>query len=60
MNRMPVVFAQALGEYVLGSLASGVQDLTDSISTWLGSLSETTWMIIAASVAVAFVLSTRR
>ena len=60
MNRMPVVFAQALGEYVLGSLASGVQDLTDSISTWLGSLSETTWMTIAASVAVAFVLSTRR
>ena len=60
MNKMPVIFAQALGEYGLGSLASGVQDLTDSISTWLGSLSETTWMIIAASVAVAFVLSTRR
>ena len=58
MNRMPVIFAQALGEYALGSLASGVQDLTDSISTWLGSLSATTWII--AAIAVGVVLSTRR
>lgn len=57
---MHVIFAQSLGEYgALGSLASTVQQLTYSISTWLGSLSATTW-IIAAIVVVGLVILTRR
>jgi hypothetical protein len=57
---MHVIFAQSLGEYGgLSSLASGVQQLTYSISTWLGSLSATTW-IIAAIVVVGLLIVTRR
>jgi hypothetical protein len=57
---MHVIFAQSVGEYGgLGSLASGVQQLTYSISAWLGSLSATTW-IIAAIVVVGLVILTRR
>ena len=57
---MHVIFAQSLGEYGgLSSLASGVQQLTYSISTWLGSLSATTW-IIAAIVVVGLVILRRR
>jgi len=57
---MHVIFAQSLGEYgALGSLASGIQQLTYSISTWLGSVSATTW-IIAAIVVVGLVILRRR
>jgi hypothetical protein len=57
---MHVIFAQSLGEYGgLSSLASGVQQLTYSISTWLGSLSATTW-IIAAIVVGGLLIATRR
>jgi hypothetical protein len=57
---MHVIFAQSLGEYGgLSSLASGVQQLTYSISTWLGSLSATTW-IIAAIVVAGLLIVTRR
>ena len=54
------MFAQSLGEYgAIGSLASGVQQLAYSISTWLGSLSATTW-VIAAVVVLALVVLMRR
>jgi ABC-type molybdate transport system permease subunit len=57
---MHAMFAQSLGEYgALGSLASGVQQLTYSISTGLGSLSATTW-IIAAIVVLGLVILRRR
>jgi ABC-type molybdate transport system permease subunit len=57
---MHTMFAQSLGEYgALGSLGSGIQQLTYSISTWLGSLSATTW-IIAAIVVLGLVILTRR
>ena len=57
---MHVIFAQSLGEYGgLGSLASWVQQLTYSISSWLGSLSATTW-IIAVVVVVGLFILTRR
>ena len=59
-HRMHVIFAQSLGEYVsLGSLGSRIQELSYSISTWLGSLSATTW-IIALIVVVGLVVLTRR
>ena len=54
------MFAQSLGEYgAIGSLASGVQQLAYSISTWLGSLSATTW-VIAAVVVLGLVVLMRR
>ena len=57
---MHVIFAQSLGEYAgLSSLASGIQQLTYSISAWLGSLSTTTW-IIAAIAIVGLLILTRR
>lgn len=57
---MHVIFAQSLGEYgALGSLASGIQQLSYSIGAWFGSLSATTW-IIAAIVVVGLVFLTRR
>jgi hypothetical protein len=57
---MHVIFAQSLGEYGgLSSLASGVQQLTHSITRWLGSLSATTW-IIAAIVVVGLLFVRRR
>jgi hypothetical protein len=57
---MHVILAQSLGEYGgLSSLASGVEQLTYSIRTWLGSLSATTW-IIAAIVVVGLFIVTRR
>jgi ABC-type molybdate transport system permease subunit len=57
---MHAIFAQSVGEYgALGSLASGVQQLTYSISAWLGSLSATTW-IMAAIVVLALVILRRR
>jgi len=57
---MQVMFAQSLGEYgALGSLTSGIQGLTSSISTWVGSLSATEW-IVAAIVVIGLVILTRR
>lgn len=57
---MPALFAQSLGEYGgLASLASGLQQLTYSISVWLGSVRPTTW-IITAVVVVGLVMLTRR
>jgi len=57
---MRPLFAQSLGEYGgLASLASGLQQLTYSISVWLGSVRPTTW-IIAAVVVVGLVMLTRR
>jgi ABC-type molybdate transport system permease subunit len=57
---MHLIFAQSLGEYgALSSLASGVQQLTYSISTWLGNLSTTEW-IIAVVVVVGLFFLTRR
>ena len=57
---MRVIFAQSLVEYgALDSLASGVQQLTYSISTWLGSLSTTEW-IIAIVVVLGLFFLTRR
>ena len=57
---MHVIFAQSLGEYgALGSLASGIQQLTYSIRAWLGSLSATTW-VITAIVVVGLIFFTRR
>ena len=57
---MHVIFAQSLVEYGgLSSLTSGVQQLTYSIGSWLGSLSTTTW-IIAAIVVVGLFIVTRR
>lgn len=57
---MPVIFAQSIGEYVsLSSLMSGIQELTYSATTWLESLSATTW-IIAAIVVVGFFILKRR
>jgi hypothetical protein len=54
------MFAQSLGEYgAVGSLASGVQQFTYAISTWLGSLSATTW-IIAAVVVLGLAVFMRR
>jgi hypothetical protein len=59
-NRGDDMFAQSLGEYgAIGSLASGVQQVVYSISTWLGSLSATTW-IIAAAVVLGLVVFMRR
>jgi len=57
---MHLIFAQSLGEYgALGSFASAVQQLTYSISTWLGSLSATTWIIAAIVVLGLFILTRR-
>jgi len=54
------MFAQSLGEYgALGSLASGVQQLAYSISTWLGTFSATTWIVAAVVVLGLFVLIRR-
>jgi ABC-type molybdate transport system permease subunit len=57
---MNTMFAQSLGEYgALGSLASGVQQLTYSISTRLGNLGASTW-IIAAVVVLGLIVLRRR
>jgi hypothetical protein len=57
---MRPLFAQSLGEYGgLASLASGLQQLTYSISVWLGSVRPTTW-IIAAVIVVGLLVLTRR
>ena len=54
------MFAQSLGEYgSLGSFGSAVQQLTYTISTWLGSLSATTWVVVAI-VVVGLVILRRR
>ena len=58
---MPVVFAQSLGEYVsLSSLMSGVQQLTYEVSSWLGSLTTTQWIIAAVVIVGLFFLTRRR
>ena len=57
---MHVIFAQSIGEYIsLSSLMSGIQELTDSATTWLESLSTTTWIIVAI-VVVGLVILRRR
>ena len=57
---MPLIFAQALGEYGgLSSLWSGIQQLSYSVSTRLESLSATTWAVIAL-VVVGLLYMTRR
>ena len=58
---MPVVFAQSLGEYVsLSSLMSGIQQLTYEVSSWLGSLTTTQWIIAAVVIVGLFFLTRRR
>ncbi len=57
---MPMVFAQSLGEYGgLSSLTSGLQQVTYSISAWLGSVTPMTWVIVAI-VVVGLMIITRR
>jgi len=57
---MNAMFAQSLGEYgALGSLASGIQQLTYSISTRLENLGASTW-IIAAVVVLGLIVLRRR
>ena len=52
------MFAQSLGEYGgSASLVSGVQQLAYSTVNWLGSLSATTWIVVAVVViGLAFLL----
>jgi preprotein translocase subunit SecG len=57
---MHAIFAQSLGEYgALGSFGSGVQQLIYAVSTWLGSLSATTW-VVAAIIVVGLMTLRRR
>jgi len=57
---MHVIFAQSLGEYVsLSSLASAFERLTYEAGTWLGSLSTTTWIIVAIALVGLFILTRR-
>jgi hypothetical protein len=54
------MFAQSIGEYgALGSLASGVESLAYSVTTWVGSISPTTWVIIIVVVIGGFAWSRR-
>ena len=58
---MHVIFAQSLGEYIsLSSLMSGIQQLTYSVTTWLGSLSATTWIIAAVAIVGLLILTRRK
>ena len=57
---LPTLFAQSIGEYGgLGSLASGIQQATYSLSAWFGGITPTTWVIVAG-VVIAFAIFSRR
>jgi hypothetical protein len=57
---LPTVFAQSVGEYgALGSLASVLEQLTYSVSAWIGSITPVTW-IIGAVVLVGLMIFSRR
>jgi hypothetical protein len=54
------VLAQSIGEYAaLGSIASHVESLMYSASSWLGTVTPTSWLIIAV-VVVGLFFWTRR
>ena len=58
---MHVIFAQSLGEYGgLSALMSGVQQLTYDISTRLGNVSATQWIIVAIAIVGLRFLMRRR
>jgi hypothetical protein len=58
---MPALFAQNLVEHgSLDSVASNIQRSSDTISSWLGTVSPTTWMILAAVVVVGLFVWSRR
>ena len=54
------MFAQAIGEYgAAGSLGASLQSAVYSASTYLGSISPTTWVLIAAAAIVLVILLRR-
>ena len=57
---LPIVFAQSIGEYGgVGTLAAGIQQLTYTASTWLGTVTPTMW-IVGGAVMVGLLMFTRR
>ena len=54
------MFAQSIGAYgSLGSIATQAQSMTYSVRWWLGSLSPTTWVVVAVCLLVMFFWSHR-
>lgn len=55
------VFAQSLVEHgSLDALASNLQRSTNTVGTWLGDVSPTTWMVLGVLVVVGLILWSRR
>jgi hypothetical protein len=55
------VFAQSLVEHgSLDSMASNLQRSTDTVGTWLGDVSPTTWVVLGVLVVVGLIVWSRR
>ena len=60
-TQMPIVFAQSLVEHgSLDSIASNLQRSTDTVGSWLSSVSPTTWIIVGAVFVLGLIVWSRR
>jgi len=58
---MPTLVAQNLVEHgSLDSIASNIQRSTDTIGTWLTSVSPTTWIVLGVIVVAGLIVWSRR
>jgi hypothetical protein len=59
--RVPTLFAQNLVEHgSLDSIASNLQRSTDTIGSWLATISPTTWIVLGGIVLVGLLVWSRR
>jgi hypothetical protein len=59
--RAPALFAQNLVEHgSLDSIASNLQRSTDTVGSWLATVSPTTWFVLGAAVLVGLLVWSRR
>jgi hypothetical protein len=59
--RAPALFAQNLIEHgSLDSIASNFQRSTDTVSSWLATVSPTTWIVLGGIVLVGLLVWSRR
>lgn len=55
------LFAQSLVEHgSLDSIASNMQQSTDTVGTWLTTVNPTTWVVLAAVVVLGLIFWSRR
>jgi hypothetical protein len=59
--RVPTLFAQNLVEHgSLDSIASNLQRSTDTVGSWLATVSPTTWIVLGGIVLVGLLVWSRR